>query len=768
MIHYSFVKITIIWFLLFMVSAAQSKEVITITYSNQLLRDISNEYFNNPDYWEIILEYNKLESSSDLREGMSLKIPTGIVNSTLERINIANNLIAEANKNGAKVLTPKSINKAEFDYNTALLLKLQGYWKESYDKLGNLITQVNQIIIEVKNLRKSSADATISYRNGNVEKRKPTQRLWSDAELFSKLYEADRARTLSNSTAEITFLDLSRIRLNENSDAVIQHSRIDLLKNKTETKVKLIRGDAFAYLLKSPKKKFDIDIPGLNANIKSKSFWVEKGEADTKIANYEGEIELVSKNKAVVVKENQGSIIPDGGEPSNPKDLLFSPELLTPENKSKIFVDNVTLRWSSVSDAKNYWLQLSTDADFRNIIYSNKKIIENNYSIKNIKPSIYYWRVCSIDKSNLPGEFSNKNYFMVSKDISKPFLVLLKPQNFEVVRVSSFIMKGESEKGVSVFVNGEKVSTDINGNFEKEVSLVDGKNNFIVSAIDESKNKTQIAVSCYYESSAKIENKIINNNFTFNDSTFISDNNELVIKGITRPLSRISFNYNSLVNSTFADTNGYYIIQLKNISNNSRILQTIVSPADYSLKSNFGFIIKKMKPKIILESTVPRITNKREMDLIGKVENCDSMFINSQFINLDDNIFSKTIELEEGENEFQFLLLGMMDSYSEKNIFVRLDTEPPALINYDLINDFKNKNEFLLKIKASDISGLPKIAKAKLEIDEIQKEIVLLLNSNGEYSKRIYRNNSNSKPRVLSILLEDYLGNSKKYQIGNK
>ncbi len=71
-------------------------------------------------------------------------------------------------------------------------------------------------------------------------------------------------------------------------------------------------------------------------------------------------------------------------------------------------------------------------------------------------------------------------------------------------------------------------------------------------------------------------------------------------------------------------------------------------------------------------------------------------------------------------------------------------------------------------VKASDISGLPKIAKAILEVDGLKKEVILFLNSNDEYSKRIYLNSSKFQPRVISIFLEDYLGNSKKYQIGNK
>ncbi len=763
-----FIKIRIILLLLFVfftISIAQNSSIKTIEYQNQSLRELAKEYLGNPDYWETILQFNDLESTSELEEGMNLKIPTGLVTSTLLKIDEAKSIISDANSNGAKVLTPELITEAEVNFNKVISLKQLGNWDAAYDTLHDVLKLATESLEQVRLLRESSADATISFTKGIVEKRKPVEKLWSNAKLYSKLYEADRTRTLSNSVAEITFIDLSRIRLNENSQALIQHSRIDILKNITETKVKLVKGEAFAYLLKSPKKKFDIDIPGLNVKIKSRSFWVEKDPTTTKIANYDGEIELATKDVIVVVKENQGSIIPEGGVPSEPKDLLPAPELVSPENMKKHFENTIQFQWKKISSAKQYWIELASDVSFQKIIYSDKKTKNNSIEITDLSVGIYFWHVCSIDEFGFPGEFSKPNTLMINEDITKPFLVIASPKNMDVTKSKSISVIGESEPGLQLYINEREVALDSEGKFVSNIKLKEGRNTITISSIDESGNRTSFVRTIFYESSDKVQNSITNNNFISNKNMFLTNNSEFQIAGKTRPLSNIKFYYNKNEVSTYADTNGAYSIKFNISSKNTNLTQIIITPAGYSITSKYKIVLDSRKPILKITNVIPKFTKDNSIIIEGSVVDGDSLFINSKLVVVVDNKFRKQHNLVEGSNRLKIIAKDISGNRVSKTVFVTMDSTPPTLLSHKLLRDFQNTNEYFLSVTASDISGLTKRTVVTINFDGIDKNIILKLTNDKVYSKKIFVNKNSSTPIIKYILLEDYLGNSKKHEI---
>ncbi|MDA3905173.1 MAG: hypothetical protein PF484_03775 [Bacteroidales bacterium] len=104
-------------------------------------------------------------------------------------------------------------------------------------------------------------------------------------------------------------------------------------------------------------------------------------------------------------------------------------------------------------------------------------------------------------------------------------------------------------------------------------------------------------------------------------------------------------------------------------------------------------------------------------------------------------------------------------SLVRKSIDFIKDSEPPKLIAHKLRRDSKNKNEYFVKITASDISGLTKKAIVTLSVNSAEREIVLKLTNDDVYSKNIYINAGDSEVFIKYISLEDYTGNSKKYTI---
>ena len=102
------------------------------------------------------------------------------------------------------------------------------------------------------------------------------------------LIEEEKVRTLSRSTAQITFRDDSRLRLNANSQALIQRMRVDPLSREEEAKVSLIEGDFYALLAgKSQRKNFELEVPEVETQIDPTNFWVRRDTSGSKFTNYD-------------------------------------------------------------------------------------------------------------------------------------------------------------------------------------------------------------------------------------------------------------------------------------------------------------------------------------------------------------------------------------------------------------------------------------------------------------------------------------------------
>ncbi len=93
---------------------------------------------------------------------------------------------------------------------------------------------------------------------------------WTDRELNSVLNEQEKLRTLSDSTAQVVFRDASRLRLNPNSQAVIQRMRDDPLSRRKEAQISLVEGDFYALLApESERSKLEVSLKNVDAKIDS-------------------------------------------------------------------------------------------------------------------------------------------------------------------------------------------------------------------------------------------------------------------------------------------------------------------------------------------------------------------------------------------------------------------------------------------------------------------------------------------------------------------
>jgi signal transduction histidine kinase len=560
----------------------QSKVQEIIWNSNANIRTIAETYLGNPNLWPVILSYNNINNISELKTGRKLFIPHEEVLGILKNFTQTEKAISIGVNNGAKIFAKSEIEEALSLFSKALNSRSTNNWKDAARFLKEVVEYAERANKKTIELRDQNADAFVSKKKGTVQNRKPNFQSWNNTSLFEKLFEQDLTRTLSSSFAEITFSDLNQIRLNENSQAVILKSKVNLLNNQTQSQVKLEKGDAYAKLFNTPKKQFNLDVAGVKTKINSDLFWVDKQDAQTKVANYKGEISLEAQGSMVTLKENQGSMIPKGKAPTPPKNLLPSPELFSPETFSKIFDSDVDLRWSPVNDANEYWVEIATDSRFASLYQIVKSITSNSYSFKSLPPNTYYWRVASVDVLGFPGKFSNHFIFSVNVDTLAPFLTVYPFDDFTVTKERQINIKIQSEKNVDLFLNSDKVQSDASGNYQTDLVLAEGLNLLEVLSVDKSGNKTVIKKEIFAELNPIVEfydeqrNKV--------DDLINLTNNKKNYSGYTRAFASVKIisDKTKLGTSTFADKVGHFSVSLPNVAEDENLQMIINTRAGYT------------------------------------------------------------------------------------------------------------------------------------------------------------------------------------------
>lgn len=743
---------------------AQPKDVVTLkTDSNFDIRKTAVQYFGNADLWPYILKYNNISRLDELKPGTTLLIPQKKVSTLLSIHDKAKESFQRAVLIGAKVLTMETLTRSEEAYSSALKQKELLEYDLSIQSAQKAYQFAEAAYKQTKEIRDKTIDAIVSYKKGTLQKRFINALSWQSAELYENLKENDMARTLALSLARITFNDLSQIKLNENSMAVIQRSRIDPLTNKTTSQVKLEKGDAYASLLNSPKKKFDIEIPGVKTEINSKYFWVEKNPDDTKLANYNGEIKLGVKDSSVVVKKNQGSIIPRGGMPSKPSELLSPPILTSPLDQNQYENTTVVFTWQKALYADSYWLQIAYDSGFNNLLLLQKELREERKEVVNISPGTYYWRVCSVDKNGLPGNYSPSNGFVLFNNNSKPYLVLDNSGNEIFTSNKSVKISGKTLASCKVMINNVNVVPDREGKFESNYNLKDGKNVLTVRAVDPSGNESLLFQTIYLESNPVVELNYTDTGIKFGGTNIYTNKDWLVINLSTRPYAETTFEnkLSSKKEIYYADSVGKFTASLAAITPKTPFSVKILSKAAFEKTLEFTLVKDNEAPKIFL-NPASKITSSVTLKLYGKVEGAKLFVVNGRNETIKpDNSFESSFLLSNGKNEIELTAEDEAGNISKQIEVIILDNEPPKLESINIFRDKKGIASII--VKAKDETELTNYAGVEYRVQNKNIKDVLKYNK----AKQVYELEITDSPdiKIISVELSDYVMNKKVYSI---
>jgi len=756
-------------------ASCREKSIIIIEVrENQGIRDISRKYFNDPDRWEDVLRANDLKSPDEIKPGMLLRIPAGVFFQAKRELEVSGRIIQQATRAGAKIFTPEIITNAIHLRDTAILKQKAGDLSACITFAKSAAKQGKKALKICAANQDVPAEAVVQDRKGHVHSRKPSDNLWKDVSRYDILKEGERIRALSQSYCDILFRNDTRIRLNENSQALIRKMRANLLEDTGEAKVSLVKGDVLALLASGKKNdRFQLDVPGVDTKVNSKFFWVGRDKEGTRFANYDGEIEIASAGSKVVLTKNHGSVVLHNQKPSSPRELISSPMLLKPENGYEGFDINMPLTWEEVKNADYYLLEFSHNVSFSPIIYSKKiettSVIFPKHLVGGPSHDQVYWRVSAVSSEKLRSRPSEARFVRIILDDKPPFLVIQSPDEGLVLSENMVEISGMTESGITLTIEDQPVEIKGNGKFQFRHELYEGINNIIVKAIDRAGNITELKRSVTFMPGSKIDLTFDPSLHQIRPNHFLVSQRSFALSGKTNPHCFITVSSVSTVVPATAnsDDEGRFQVNITITKELQEFIIEIASPSGIVKRDHFTVEIDDKPPIIHLYGEIPSGTTQNKVSVAGIVEDAEKLDLNGKTVSLDDGRFSEEIQLKPGTNSLCVLAADSVGNVARIEKEVLFDPDPPKLLKYEIsFHDTEGKNQAKVLVWVEDQSGLVKTAPFTVQIgNSYHTGLMILTGSKGRYVGLFRIPEGAGRPvKLKSVTLSDYLGNSKEYR----
>lgn len=750
---------------------AETTGTLTVTVrENQTLRDIAKEYLGNPNLWIDILRANNLTSAADIKVGMALKIPANELTRADRALKDALAIIDKATMAGARLFAPEIIANAIETRNKAIAERNKGLYKESYKfarQSRGLASKALDISIANQNV---PAQAIIYYKKGSVQRREVKGRVWKDTAVNAVLLEGERVRTLSESNAGILFRDESRLRLEQNSLALIQKMRSNKLKNTQDSSIMLLEGDLSALLTGSGGgDNFHLEIPDIDTAIRSNRFWVSRDEKSTRFSNYDGELEISTAEDKLVIGKNQGSVIGRMQKRLSAHNLLPRASLISPASFVTAPSNRLVFEWEPVKGAQSYWLEISTDKMFNRAVYSEKAFASTRYVWEKVPPDVYYWRVSAVDKDGLPGPKSEIRVINVVKDTTPPYLLINAPTNEAFVRDGIITITGEAELGVTARVGENTLKLDPSGNFLSWIPLSNGSNVLSIEARDEAGNVTKRELKLMYLPDSELA--VFNFDGTTNQirpNHFLVQEKGFILLGKTTRDSSVSLKSLQSAHkaSTYADESGFFHLSVPLSHPREEFICTRRTPSGQVTEERLVVEIRSGNPIIQFTQPLPEVTREKTLTLAGKLLNGRELRINGRKVSLSEGAFSEKIELKPGSNSIR------LEAYDEvKNLTivkkkVILDRQAPTLLNVALSQEKARGGELIhIEVHANDHSIMKRSAPFTITVGSfVYNGFLTFSRAHKAYIGNVHLPlNARGKVELTKVLLEDYYGNRREY-----
>ncbi len=722
----------ILFFLSISLVAAQedapARPETIVVKEGQNVRELAKIHLNDPNLWTEILRVNDLDSPADVKPNMTLKLPDPIINKADAELEKAKKAIDEASKAGAKLFAPGVIARAIRLQNDALAKRKARDWSDCYQFAHEAVNMAKSAVEKSLVHSEAAGQAILTDRKGTVQSRHPSDQLWKDLTLKSVLVEGEKVRTLSNSYAEIEFKDSKRVRLNENSQIVISKMHAEVVKDKEETSVSLMKGDAYMLLGGKPKR-------------------------------VDSDVKKQKKPKAY----GKQLPPPQPVSPENGITLLFGPRR-----------SDIGLKWEKVPDASSYWLEIASDRGFKRMVLNQKNLDGTAFTQSQLKDGVYYWRVAAVDANGYPGTNSKVRFFKTTSDNEPPYLAIYTPRNGEILATNPVQIRGKTEPDAILSSDDHSVEISGDGTYRFEHPLSKGVNKILLKATDRAGNVTNISRSFFFDPKTDAAITYHSDLPRIRPKHFITRDTAFTLTGRTEPNTAVAVHAKKKSGSRnrfpscVADDEGRFRLSLPLESAKTTFLLSVKSPGGHVTRDTFVVEMDNQPPEIRLSGEPSPVSAVQEIQLIGTVSEKSSLSLNGKPVPSDENQFHAAHELQPGMNAIRLVARDRIGNISFLDRKVMFDPQPPKFIDFTLSHEVAAGGESLdIRVQAEDEHGLKEAAEFKLHAGEyVHTGFLKLNNATQTYQGRVnLPEQAKGKIRLDHVRLSDYNDNERQYDM---
>lgn len=336
---------------------------------------------------------------------------------------------------------------------------------------------------------------------GDVRVKRAGQFLWEAASERTILHSGDQVRSGTSGTAQLVYFDGTLTTLSPGSLLEIRELFRDPAMRRQRVKDHLAWGTLRASTQQAEGVESIHEVGTKSASVVTKSaseFQVSHDEdrGHSEVVAMQGDLTLRTERGEVPVRENTRVSLDPAGTVVETSALLDYPRPVAPPDQRSFLAPNesiVRLSWQSVETAQAYHVQLSERPLFTSVVNEQERLARTSIDLAPLGPGSYYWRVAAVDEKGHRGRWSEVRSFRVvgaefrdSGDTTPPALNVA-----EILVVgTNAIVSGSTEAGSLVWIDGERIDVEDDGQFTWVIKLhQDGRNKIQFMAQDAAGNE---------------------------------------------------------------------------------------------------------------------------------------------------------------------------------------------------------------------------------------------------------------------------------------
>ena len=326
-----------------------------------------------------------------------------------------------------------------------------------------------------------STTARFTLLGGTVKVKAKNSLDWRDATPETVLAKDDLVRTGRDSAAELTFVDGTVVHVRPDSLITIEESSENPRTNEHKFVWKVSSGEVNygSGAGTGPGSLTEVSTDTMRLRHSGPSAGAvrvaQSGESDVRLFRGTGEVETTGGQK-VKVAANQGVRVSATGQAGTTVTLPGAPALVAPVHDANLVYANpsvatTTLSWKQAPGAQKYRVVVDVTPGFYRPMVD--RLNEGTaVHLQGLDVGQYCWKVAAVDSADAEGRFSDFARFSVARPPT-PVAGAAPPLAVTAfdIRTNILRIKGQTDPGASVFVNGEALTVHPDGTFNEFVTL---------------------------------------------------------------------------------------------------------------------------------------------------------------------------------------------------------------------------------------------------------------------------------------------------------